>query len=625
MTTPSPAIQEILDNLPTRPGVYLMKDKQGTMIYVGKAVNLRSRVRSYFQPSTLRMAASKTARLVHEVADIEIIVVDSELEALLTEINLIKSHQPHYNVRLKDDKRYPYIKVHWAEPFPKVTITRRMVQDGSRYFGPYTNVRAVHHTLDVLRKAFPYLTCDREITGQDARACLYYDIKLCNAPCIGAVDQAEYRGMIEGLMEFLQGRSDEIVVRLREQMEAASERLDYEGAARLRDQLQALEKVSQRQKVVSATTVNQDVIAFAREQGDACVQIFFIRSGKIIGREHYLLEGTDGEDSAEIMGGFVKQFYDQAAEIPPEVLLPHEVEEAAVIESWLRAKRGHKVVLHVPHRGQKRELVRMASENAVETLAMLRAQWQADTHRQETALQEIQEALGLAEPPNRIECYDVSNTQGTAISASRVVFVQGVPRKSEYRKFNIRSVKGHADDYASMREALERRFRRWQESQEEEPSDDLPGQRNDPTWSLLPDLLIVDGGKGQLGVAVEVLEAVGLLGQVPVVGLAKQREELFVPGKSRSIMLPRRSQGLYLLQRVRDEAHRFAISQHRARRVKMGIASQLDAIPGIGPTRRKALLAQFGSLKAIREASEDEIAAVQGIGPELAAVVKETL
>jgi excinuclease ABC subunit C len=624
MTTPSPAIQEILDNLPTRPGVYLMKDKQGTVIYVGKAVNLRSRVRSYFQPSTLRIAASKTARLVHEVADIEIIVVDSELEALLTEINLIKSHQPHFNVRLKDDKRYPYIKVHWAEPFPKVTITRRMIQDGSRYFGPYTNVRAVHDTLDVLRKAFPYLTCDREITGQDARACLYYDIKLCNAPCIGAVDQAAYRGMIEGLMEFLQGRSDAIVVRLREQMEAASERLDYEGAARLRDQLQALENVSQRQKVVSATTVNQDVIAFAREQGDACVQIFFIRSGKIIGREHYLLEGTDGEDSAEIMGGFVKQFYDQAAEIPPEVLLPHEVEEAAVIESWLRSKRGHKVVLHVPHRGHKRELVRMASENAVETLSMLRAQWEADTHRQETALQEIQEALGLAEPPNRIECYDVSNTQGTAISASRVVFVWGVPRKSEYRKFNIRSVKGHADDYASMREALERRFRRWQESQEE-PSDNLPGQRNDPTWGLLPDLLIVDGGKGQLGVAVEVLEAVGLMGQVPVAGLAKQREELFVPGQRRSIMLPRRSQGLYLLQRVRDEAHRFAITQQRKRRVKMGIASQLDAIPGIGPTRRKALLAQFGSLKAIREASEDEIAAVQGIGPELAAVVKETL
>jgi excinuclease ABC subunit C len=265
----------------------------------------------------------------------------------------------------------------------------------------------------------------------------------------------------------------------------------------------------------------------------------------------------------------------------------------------------------------------MASENATETLSMLRAQWQADSHRQETALQEIQEALGLAEPPNRIECYDVSNTQGTAISASRVVFVQGVPRKSEYRKFNIRSVTGHADDYASMREALERRFRRWQEGQEQ--TSDLPGQRRDPTWSLLPDLLIVDGGKGQLGVAVEVLEQVGLLGQVPVAGLAKQREELFVPGRSRGITLPRRSQGLYLLQRIRDEAHRFAITQHRKRRVRLGIASQLDAIPGIGPTRRKALLAEFGSLKAIREASEDEIAAVQGIGPELAAVVKGAL
>ena len=623
MITPSPALEEILDNLPKRPGVYLMKNDQGTVIYVGKAVNLRSRVRSYFQPSTLKGVGNNTARLVREVADIEIIVVDSELEALLTEINLIKSHQPHFNVRLKDDKRYPYIKVHWAEPFPKVTITRRMVQDGSRYFGPYTNMRAVHHTLDVLRKAFPYLTCDREITGQDDRACLYYDIKLCNAPCIGAVDQAAYRLMVEGLMDFLQGRSDDLVVRLGEQMQAGSERLDYEQAARLRDQLQALEKVSQRQKVVSATTVNQDVIAFAREQGDACVQIFFIRSGKIIGREHYVLEGTDGEDSAEIMGEFVKQFYDQAAEIPPEVLLPHEVEEAAVIESWLRSKRGHKVVLHVPRRGKKRELVRMVSDNATETLSMLRAQWQADTHRQETALTEIQEALGLKEPPNRIECYDVSTTQGTAISASRVVFVQGVPRKSEYRKFNIRSVKGHADDYASMREALERRFRRWQDSQEQ--ADNLPGQRTDPTWSLLPDLLIVDGGKGQLGVAVEVLDGVGLLGRVPVAGLAKQREELFVPGRRRSIMLPRRSQGLYLLQRIRDEAHRFAITQHRKRRAKLGIASQLDAIPGIGPARRKALLTRFGSLKAIRQASEAEIAAVQGIGPELAAVVKAEL
>ncbi len=623
MSIASDHIQHILDTLPPRPGVYLMKDAQGKVIYVGKAVNLRSRVRSYFQPSTVRNQLDKAARMVRHVADIEIIVVDSEIEALLTEINLIKAHQPRFNVRLKDDKRYPYIKVHWSEPFPKVTVTRRMINDGSRYFGPYTSVAAVHQTLDVLRRAFPYLTCDREITGRDERACLYYDIKLCNAPCIGAVSQSEYRETIHNLMEFLQGRSDEIIQRLREQMWQASEALHFEKAARLRDQIQAMEQIVQRQKVVSASTVNQDVIAFAREDGDAAVQIFFIRSGKIVGREHYVLEGAAAdEDPAEIMANFLKQFYDKAAEVPPEVLLPHEIEEAQIIEHWLESKRGNKVVLRVPRRGQKKELVDLVAQNAAETLAMLRAQWQADTTRQETALREIQEALGLPAPPTRIECYDVSNTQGTAISASRVVFVQGVPRKSEYRKFNIRTVSGHADDYASLREALERRFRRWQESQTEQPA---PGQKKDPTWSLLPDLLIVDGGKGQLGVAVEVLEQYGLLGQVAVVGLAKQHEELFVPGRSRPILLPRRSQGLYLLQRIRDEAHRFAITHQRQRRVRMGIASQLDAIPGIGPARRKALLARFGSLEAIRNATVEEIASVPGIGPELAAMIKAEL
>jgi excinuclease ABC subunit C len=623
MSIASEHIQQILATLPPRPGVYLMKDAEGRVIYVGKAVNLRSRVRSYFQPGAVRNKLDKVSRLTRHVADIEVIVVDSELEALLTEINLIKSHQPHFNVRLKDDKRYPYIKVHWADPYPTVSVTRRMVNDGSRYFGPYTSMAAVHQTLDVLRRAFPYLTCDREITGQDERACLYYDIKLCNAPCIGVVSQAEYRETIQNLMDFLQGRSDDITRRLMEHMWQAAEDMQYEKAARLRDQIQAMEQIVQRQKVVSPSTVNQDVIAFARENGDAAVQIFLIRSGKIVGREHYVLEGTAAdEDPASVMGDFIKQFYDQAAEVPPEVLLPHEIEEAQVIEQWLASKRGNKVVLKVPQRGQKKDLVDLVAENAAETLAMLRAQWQADTTKQETALREIQEALGLPAPPARIECYDVSNTQGTAISASRVVFVQGVPRKGEYRKFNIRSVVGHADDYASMRETLDRRFRRWQESQTEQP---LPGQKKDHTWSLLPDLLIVDGGKGQLGVAVEVLEQYGLLGRVPVVGLAKQHEELFVPGRSQSIMLPRRSQGLYLLQRIRDEAHRFAITHQRKRRTKLGIASQLDAIPGIGPARRKALLARFGSLDAIRSASVEDIARVPGIGPELAAVVKAEL
>jgi excinuclease ABC subunit C len=626
MSIASVHIQEILDNLPSRPGVYIMKDAQGKVIYVGKAVNLRSRVRSYFQPSTLRASGvtSKTARLVQDVADIEIIVVDSELEALLTEINLIKAHQPHYNIRLKDDKRYPYIKVHWADPYPAVSVTRRMVQDGSRYFGPYTSAAAVYQTLDVLRRAFPFLTCDREITGRDERACLYYDIKLCNAPCTGAVSQEQYRATIQSLMDFLQGRSDDIIKQLAAEMQAASDRLEFEKAARLRDRLRAVEQIVQRQKVVSGVDTNQDVVAFARENGDACVQIFFIRAGKIIGREHYVLEGiTEDEDPARVMAGFLKQFYDRAAEVPPEVLLPHELEEAQIIESWLRSKRGDKVVLKVPQRGQKRDLVRLASENAAEMLSMLRAQWQADTTKQETALKEIQEALNLPALPSRIECFDISNTQGTAISASRVVFVQGVARKSEYRKFNIRTVAGHPDDYASMREALDRRFRRWQEAQEE--TDKVPGHKSDPSWALLPDLLIVDGGKGQLGVAVEVLEKYELSQRVPVVGLAKQQEEIFVPGHNKPIVLPRRSQGLYLLQRIRDEAHRFAITQHRERRAKLGVASQLDAIPGIGPARRKALLAAFGSLSAIRAASIEQIAAVPGIGPELATVIKAEL
>ncbi len=623
MPAPTPHLQEILKNLPTRPGVYLMKDAGGQVIYVGKAVNLRNRVRSYFH-AAIRNGPQyeKTTRLVQAIADVEFIVVDSELEALLTEINLIKAHRPHFNVRLKDDKRYPYIKVDWSEAFPKVTVTRRMVKDGSRYFGPYTSIAAVHQTLDVLRRAFPFLTCDREITGRDARACLYYDIKLCNAPCIGAVNQAEYRATIQALMDFLQGRSDDVIRQTQDKMQVASEGLNFEQAARYRDQLHALETVVERQKVVSGIDTNQDVIAFARENNDACVQIFFIRSGKIIGREHYVLEGAADGDASEIMGGFLKQFYDKAADIPSEVLLPHEIEEAQVIESWLNTKRGNKVVLHVPQRGQKRDLVRMAADNAVETLHLLKAQWEADTLKQETALGEIQQALSLSAIPARIECFDISNTQGTAISASRVVFVQGVARKSEYRKFNIRTVTGSPDDYASMREALTRRFQRWADSQSEEH---LPGQKSEPTWSLLPDLLIIDGGKGQLGVAVEVLEQFGLRGTVNVVGLAKQREELFLPGRSQPILLPLRSQGLYLLQRVRDEAHRFAITHQRQRRDKLGIASQLDRVPGIGPSRRRALLKTFGSLDGIRNASEEELAAVPGITRQLASVIKSEL
>ena len=609
----SEKLQGILATLPAKPGCYLMKNATGTIIYVGKALSLRNRVRSYFHADASHDA--KTRRLVREIADIEWIVVGSELEALILEMNLIKKHRPKYNVRLKDDKRYPYIKIHWADPFPKVTVTRQMDDDGSRYFGPYTSAWAVYQTLDVLRRIFPYLTCDRVITGMDKRACLYYDIKLCTAPCIGAVNQAQYRQTISDLMDFLNGHSEEIVSRLHKEMEKASEEMRFEKAAAVRDQLKAIQSIIERQKIVFATDyLDSDVLAMARSNGEACVQIFFIRGGKLIGREYFILEGTEDTADSEVMEQFVMQFYTEAATIPQQVMLPKEIEEAKIISQWLRSKRGgEKVEFFVPKEGQPRELVQMATENATETLQALRAQWQADTHKQEQALAELQQALNLPEPPNRIECYDVSNTQGTAIVGAMVVFTQGVPDKKLYRKFNIESVVGAPDDFASMEEMLTRRFRRWKTSQDASTSlsgNQVPGSKPDASFSFLPDLIIIDGGKGQLGRAVEVLKKYDLFDKIPVVGLAKQQEEIFLPHKSESLMLPRHSQGLYLIQRIRDEAHRYGITAHRKKRQKLGMASQLDAIPGIGPARRKSLLKHFGSVDKIREASIEELTAI---------------
>jgi len=605
-------LQGILDTLPTKTGCYLMKNAAGKIIYVGKAVNLRARVRSYFHSDSSH--DNKTHRLVDEIADIEWIVVGSELEALILEMNLIKRHRPRFNVRLKDDKRYPYIKIHWGDPYPKVTVTRQMKDDGSRYFGPYTSVWAVHQTLDVLRRIFPYLTCDREITGTDTRACLYYDIKLCTAPCIGAVTQDEYRQMIADLQSFLNGKSDPIVKRLENEMQKASEELRFEKAAAVRDQLKAIQTIIERQKIVFNTDyLDSDVIAMARADGEACVQIFFVRGGKMIGREYFILEGTEETSDTEVMEQFVKQFYTEAANVPEQLMLPQEIEEAKIIGQWLRSRRGgKKVEIRVPRRGQSKDLVKMAAENATETLSALRTQWQADTHKQEQALAEIQQALKLSEPPNRIECYDISNTQGTATVGSMVVFEQGVPSKKLYRRFNVKSVLGAPDDFASMEEVLTRRFKRWQAAQDASTSlsGEQPGAKPDVSFSFLPDLVIIDGGKGQLGRVVKVLEQFELSEEVPVVGLAKREEEIFFPNKSKPTLLPRHSQGLYLVQRIRDEAHRFAITAHRKRRSKMGLASQLDIVPGIGPTRRKTLLKHFGSIDKIRGASIDELATI---------------
>ncbi|MBL7184206.1 MAG: excinuclease ABC subunit UvrC [Anaerolineae bacterium] len=618
-------LKDKLQTIPTKPGVYLMKDEQGQVIYVGKSVNLRNRVRSYFQASASH--SLKLHRLIYHIADFDFIVTDSEIEALILECNLIKEHRPKYNIRLKDDKRYPYIKITWQEDYPRVIVTRRMERDGARYFGPLTDVRAVRQTLDMLRRLFPYLTCKREITGQDKRACLYYHIGRCAGPCIGVISKEEYRALIRRICLFLEGKAEEIVADLQAQMTVAAEALDFERAAALRDQIRAVERVTKQQKIALAVGKDEDVIALARENDDTCVQVFFIRQGKLIGREYFVLDGTAEEDEAQIVASFVKQFYDEAAYVPMKIILPTNVEEAIVIETWLRSKRGSKVKLHVPKRGRQKELVQMAAENAAETLASLRAQWLLDEGRSVEALAQLQQHLGLEVAPTRIEGYDISNIQGTAATGSMVVFVKGVPRKSDYRRFRIRTVEG-ADDYAMMQEVLRRRFKRAIEGRAG-GSSKFKAQsskfKEADVWTILPDLIVIDGGKGQLNAALEVLEEYGLEDEVPAVGLAKKREEIFLPGRSEPLVLPRDSQGLYLLQRVRDEAHRFAIGYHRKLRAKRSLASILEEIPGIGPRRRQALLKHFGSIEAIRQASVEELAVVKGMTRKAAEMVRENL
>ena len=601
-------LEATVRNLPALPGCYLFYDRRGEVIYVGKAVNLRSRVRSYFSPNTWG-AAPKTARLVKEIARIEVVVRGNELEALIQEAELIKTHRPRYNIRLKDDKRYPYLKVTWQDDFPTVMVTRRIERDGARYYGPYSSAKAVYATRDALRKMFPFLSCDRVITGHDTRACLYYDIKLCSGPCIGAINRDEYRANIQRLCDFLEGKSDQVIADVRARMEAAARALQFERAAEYRDQLRALEHVVEKQRVISSTGGDQDVIAFARDEGETCVQVLFIRGGKLLGQEYFVLDGAEGEDDQAVLDAFLKRFYDEAAYVPPEVLLPAQVEEAHIIERWLRQKRGTAVQIRPPQGEADSSLIALARQNAQEQLAILKAQWREDTLRQEAVLRELQEALDLPRSPTRIECYDVSNTQGTAIVGSMVVFVHGVPKKSDYRRFNIQGIAG-PNDFESLRQMLRRRFQRWRDAQARDDERPTPGKRQDPSWAILPDLVLIDGGKGQLSVAVEVLRAFDLAHIVPVAALAKQKEEIFLPDREASMLLPRDSQAFYLVQRIRDEAHRFGLAGHRRQRTQIGLASQLDALPGIGPARRRKLLAAFGSLEGIRAADVEALSKV---------------
>jgi len=609
-------IEEQLKAIPPETGVYIFKDSKGQVLYVGKAVNLRSRVRSYFQPSS--RSSLKARLLAEKVASVEFILTQNEVEALVLECNLIKRYRPPFNIRLRDDKQYPYIKITWQETFPRILVTRRMEQDGSLYFGPYTSTSALHQTMDLIRKIFPYATCSDPSPGKRVRPCLYYDIGRCVGPCTGEVSPEEYRAMIEQVILFLKGRTEEIIAELRAKMEEAASVLAFEKAAAIRDQIFALERISQQQRVVSPLLEDKDFIAYARSDEEACVQVFFVRNGKLVGREYFVLEGAEMEEG-QSLGAFLKLFYQKAAFIPPEVIIPEELAEASVIEEWLTSRRGGEVKLRLPKDETESELLRMAFHNAAETLETLRENREREKKKGLEALAELEEALDLPRLPARIECYDVSHIQGKWATGSMVVFVNGSPRKGLYRRFRIKEVEG-IDDYAMLREVLERRFRRYLEARDSE----LRLAASDEPWPHRPDLVLVDGGKGQLGVALKVLEELGIE-DIPVAALAKREEELFIPGSEEPVKLPQGSKALSLLQRIRDEAHRFAISYHHKLARKETLYASLEAIPGIGPKRRRALLERFGSLEALRKATVEEIASVPGITPKLALKIKEFL
>ncbi|MDE3077312.1 MAG: excinuclease ABC subunit UvrC, partial [Chloroflexota bacterium] len=548
------------------------------------------------------------------------ILVDSPVEALVLECNLIKRYRPKYNVMLRDDKNYPYIKISLDEDFPRVYRTRNYRKDGARYFGPYTSSKSLDDTLRLLKKIFPYRSCNRpmpaeapnplKVLNARTRPCLDYYIHRCIAPCIRACDKQEYDAVIEDVQRFLEGRHDEIAKGMQRRMAQAAEELKFEEAALLRDRVRAIQRVLEKQRIVSTGMEDQDVVALARDKGDACVMLFTVRGGKVLGQHDYIMNGTQDEGEAEILEKFVEQYYDAATNLPREVLLHHAIDDMATVANWLRQRRGKKVEVLVPQRGEKRRLIELAEKNARETLQTLKVKWLTDDQKVMAGLTELADYLELDRVPQRIECYDISNTSGTDSVGSMIVFVGGRPKTSDYRRFKIKTVAG-ADDYASLQEVLKRRFRR-------------AGSEDVTSWSSLPDLIVIDGGKGQLNAAVEALAEVGV-DAIPVAGLAKEREELFVPGSQEPILLPPTSQGLYLIQRIRDEAHRFAITYHRTIRGKSSIRSQLDEVPGIGPRRKKDLLKRFGSVKQVREATVEQIADVPGFSAKLAELLKEYL
>jgi excinuclease ABC subunit C len=597
---------EQLKALPAKPGVYLFKDKEGKVIYVGKAANLSNRVKSYFGASS--SLSNKVQRLVAKIQDFELVVTNSEQEALILECNMIKQYTPRYNVHLKDSKTFPYLKIDINEDWPGVQITRRVQKDGARYFGPFASAGSVRKTLRLIKKIFPFRSCSKRIEGKDKRPCLDYYIHRCLGPCIGAVERQEYHDVINQVILFLQGKQELILRELNTKMKSAAQQLQFERAALLRDQIKAIEEVIEGQKIAITLQGEKDIIGLAQNENQAYVELFSIRNNKLIGQDHFIMEGIQGDSPGQIMTNFVKQYYASASYIPPLILLQHPVDEPVVLSKWLEQQRGSRVELQVPRRGAKKKLVDTAIENAARGLELAQAK-EMKVEVISSGLRELKKRLRLPKMPRRIECYDVSNIQGALAVGSMVVLEKGWPKPAHYRRFRIKTVAG-ADDYAMIQETLRRRFKR--------------GLTGEGTWAIIPDLVLIDGGKGQLNAALELRQELGL-DSIPMASLAKENEEVFIPGDPQPVYIAKDTAALHILQRARDEAHRFAISYHRRLRHKEGISSALDNIPGIGPRRKKALLRKFGSIEAIKECSLEELSQTEGITLALAQRVKEYL
>ena len=602
---------------PEKPGVYLMKDARNEVLYVGKASVLRNRLRSYFgSPSGM---PPKIRRMMSRMTDFEFIVTDTEAEALILENTLIKRYRPYFNARLKDDKTYPYLKIDLTEEFPRVYITRQVADDGARYFGPFATASSVRKTMDLIKKLFPYRSCTKVITGRDPRPCLEYYIHRCVAPCSGLATEDEYAQVIQQVIMFMEGNTEAVTRELKKKMDAAADELEFERAAALRDQIRGIDQVAEEQqvKVESNPGGDMDFIALAQGTNETWVEIFFIRRGKLIGRDHFFMEGTQDDAPEVIMGQFVRQFYQTALVIPPVVYIQHPLEDQELIRDWMKERRGGAVRLNRPQRGQQKKLMDVVGENAVQGLAQHRVKWLNNSDVLQQAMGELEEELSLPALPLRMECYDISHVQGTNLVGSMVVFQDGRPRTNHYRRFQIKSVAG-VDDYASMQEMLRRRFKRLADARSErrdEATAAEPEQGRDMSaWGIEPDLVIIDGGKGHLSAALEVLLELGL-DDIPLAALAKENEWLFVPHTSEPIELPRNSQGLYLVQRIRDEAHRFAITYHRNLRSKSAVKSSIDMVTGIGPKRKRMLLRRFGSIQGIKDAAVDDHCRRAGADP----------